>query len=151
MLTLLDNNSGFNEKQVSKINTIVMTMDRRFKQATVQKKNSMPVASQSVKSYDATIINIEKDKYYNGHIVLSLIIDTTHWANEKKYGLLIFKDNIKPLSVIGYGVDSLTTPSTQLSMFGSFYLDNNILAFDCIQKPSANKYYVTITATAYMD
>ena len=140
MRILLDALSGCNDKQIRKINNIVVTMHNRLSQAEEQVKAKPPVKNRAVKGVDTDLVQIIKDSYYNGTVMLEFNLNTKNMEPDKTYDLIALNYNLK--SVTGNGADSRTYPETVLSNFGTLFVEGNVVKFDCLLKPAKDLFYV---------
>lgn len=142
MRILLDALSGCNEKQIKKINNIVCTMHNRLSQAEEQTKSKPPVKSKAIKGLNTDLVSLVKDSYFNFTVALEFILNTKSFEPDTIYILATLNQELK--SLIGNGADSRTNPKTVLSNYGNLIVEGNVIKFDCLLKPDADLYYVSV-------
>lgn len=142
MRILLDALSGCNEKQIKKINNIVCTMHNRLSQAEEQTKSKPPVKSKAIKGLNTDLVSLVKDSYFNFTVALEFILNTKSFEPDTIYILATLNQELK--SLIGNGADSRTNPKTALSNYGNLIVEGNVIKFDCLLKPDADLYYVSV-------
>lgn len=142
MRILLDALSGCNEKQIKKINNIVCTMHNRLSQAEEQTKSKPPVKSKAIKGLNTDLVSLVKDSYFNFTVALEFILNTKSFEPDTIYILATLNQELK--SLIGNGADSRTNPKTVLSNYGNLIVEGNVIKFDCLIKPDADLYYVSV-------
>lgn len=142
MRILLDALSGCNEKQIKKVNNIVCTMYNRLSKAEEQIKSKSPVKSRAIKGLNTDLVELIKGDYFNYTVALEFVLNTKSFEPEKSYVLATLNQELK--SLIGNGADSRTSPKTVLSNYGNLIVEGNIVKFECLLKPDAELYYVSI-------
>ena len=145
MRVLLDALSGCNEKQVKKINNIVCTMYNRLSQAEEQNKAKAPVKSRAIKGLYTDLVELIKGDYFNYTVALEFVLNTKSFEPDKTYVLATLNQELKAL--IGNGADSRTSPKTVLSNYGNLIVEGNVIKFECLLKPDAELYYVSVTGS----
>ena len=145
MTILLDALSGFNEKQIKKINNIVCTMYNRLSQAEEQTKSKPPVKSRAIKGLNTDFVELIRGDYFNYTVALEFVLNTKSFEPDKTYVLATLNQELK--SLIGNGADSRTSPKTVLSNYGNLIVEGNIIKFDSLLKPDSELYYVSITGS----
>lgn len=145
MRILLDALSGCNEKQIKKINTIVCTMCNRLSQAEEQIKSKPPVKSRAIKGLNTDLVELVKDSYFNYTVALEFNLNVKNMEPDKTYVLATLNQELK--SLIGNGADSRTSPKTLLSNYGNLIVEGNVIKFECLLKPDADLYYVSVTGS----
>lgn len=145
MRVLLDALSGCNEKQVKKINNIVCTMYNRLSQAEEQNKSKPPVKSRAIKGLNTDLVELIKGDYFNYTVALEFVLNTKVFEPGETYVLATLNQELK--SLIGNGADSRTSPKTVLSNYGNLIVEGNVIKFECLLKPDADLYYVSVTGS----
>lgn len=146
MRILLDALSGCNEKQVKKINNIVMVAYNRLATAETQTKQPMPLVSRAIRGYDTDLLTIIKDKYYNSEACITAVLNVGSFEEGKTYNLISLANTPVNNIVIGNGADDRDHPNTVLSNYGSFQLSGSVIQFECLLKPEKDRYFVEIRA-----
>lgn len=141
-MILLDNMSGLNNEQIKRINSIVITQNRRFQRAQVAKVKNVGTYS-TIKSYSKRIREAE-DSSIQETFLMNFLLDTKGMVANTDYELLQMNDGIISNSIIAEGVDSKDVPTSYLSSYGVFYINEGSLYFRAAQKPNKDLYYVTI-------
>lgn len=145
MRVLLDALSGCNDKQVKKINNIVCTMYNRLSQAEEQNKSKPPVKSRAIKGLNTDLVELIKGDYFNYTVALEFVLNTKVFEPGETYILATLNQELK--SLIGNGADSRTSPKTVLSNYGNLIVEGNVIKFECLLKPDADLYYVSVTGS----
>lgn len=145
MRVLLDALSGCNEKQVKKINSIVMVAYNRLATAETQTKQPMPLVSRAIKGLNTDLVTLIKDSYFNFTVALEFVLNTKLFEPDKTYVLATLNQELK--SLIGNGADSRTSPKTVLSNYGNLIVERNVISFECLLKPDSDLYYVSVTGS----
>ena len=146
MRLTLDALSGCNEKQVKKINDIVMVAYNRLATAETQTKQPMPLVSRAVKGVDTDLVQIIKDKYYNSVACITAVLNVGSFEEGKTYNLIDLANTPINNIVIGNGADDRDHPNTVLSNYGSFQLSGSVIQFECLLKPEKDRYFIEIRA-----
>lgn len=146
MRLTLDTLSGCNEKQIKKINNIVMIAYNRLAVAEVQTKQPRPLVSRAIRGYDTGLLTIIKDKYFNSVACITAVLNVGSFEEGKTYNLINLANTPVNNIVIGNGADDRDHPNTVLSNYGSFQLSGSVIQFECLLKPEKDRYFVEIRA-----
>ena len=141
-MILLDKMSGCTNEQIKKINSIVITQNRRFQRAQTAKIKDVGTYA-TIKSYSRRVREAE-DHSIQETFLLNFLFDTKGFVANTDYELLQMNDGIISNSIIAQGVDSKETPTSYLSSYGVFCISEGSLYFRAAQKPNKDLYYVTI-------
>lgn len=142
MITLLDKTSGCTDKQIDKINNIVIVQHQRFQRASTQKYKAAYTFTPICKTFSKRV-KTAKDKTIQDKINLTFTLDCTGMKAGTVYELIKFDtNNSYEYNVLGQGVNSLETPLDYTSNYGVFFINNSTLCFYCQLEPQYAVYFV---------
>lgn len=141
-MILLDNMSGCSNEQIKKINSIVITQNRRFQRAQTAKIKDIGTYG-TIKSYSKRVREAE-DHSIQETFLMTFLFDTKGMVASTDYEILQMNDGIISNSIIAEGIDNKDMPTSYLSSYGVFYISEGSLYFRASQKPVKDLYYVTI-------
>ena len=116
----LDNNAGFTEAQVEKINLIVRTTRNRFLSQAKQNQLEKPTIEKFVTTKYNRVLNL-RDYLYNKNFSVSFILDPAGFEPNISYPLFDFDYNIDYFHFEGSNSDEL--PAALLSSLGQITID----------------------------
>ena len=116
----LDNNAGYNETQVEKINLIVRTARNNFISKAKQKQSEKPTIEKFVTTKYNRVLNL-RDYIYNKNFSVSFILDPAGFELGNKYTLFEYDYDIDYFHFEGSNSDKV--PAALLSNLGSITID----------------------------